>query len=123
MKCCSHPRKHISASGQHWLVGKEKNIEIDLLQENRNADLKGLIHLMGANKTEKAIGRMSKAAGGVRKIVDAFEEQAVIKSKSSAHSHGFSSQDEKKNFKRPAHVEALLSCDWTIPQFICRNCM
>ncbi len=27
---------------------KDKNIEIDLLQENRNADLKGLIRLMGA---------------------------------------------------------------------------
>ena len=80
----------------NWRGGKDKNIEIDLLQENRNADLKGLIRLMGANKTEKAIGRMSKAAGGVRKIVDAFEEQAVIKSKSSAHSHRSSSQDEKK---------------------------
>ena len=79
-----------------WRGGKDKNIEIDFLQENRNADLKGLIRLMGANKTEKEIPRMSKAAGGVRKIVNAFEEQAVIKSKSSAHSHRSSSQDEKK---------------------------
>ena len=80
----------------NWRGGKDKNIEIDLLQENRNADLKGLIRLMGANKTEKAIGRMSKAAGGVRKIVDVFEEQVVIKPKSSAHSHRSSSQDENK---------------------------
>ena len=80
----------------NWKGGKGKNIEIDLLQENRNADLKGLIRLMGANKTEAAIGRMSKAVGGVRKVIDVFEEQAVIKPKSSAHSHRSSSQDEDK---------------------------
>ncbi|XP_028402920.1 uncharacterized protein LOC114525707 [Dendronephthya gigantea] len=80
----------------NWSGGKDKNIEIDLLQENRNADLKGLIRMMGANKTEKAIGRMSKAAGGVRKIVDVFDEQASIRRKSSAHSHRSSSEDENK---------------------------
>ena len=80
----------------NWKGGKDKNIEIDLHQENRNADLKGLIRLMGANKTEKAIGRMSRAVGGVRKVVDVFEEQAVIKPKSSAHSHRSSAQDEDK---------------------------
>ena len=33
--------------------GKKKNIEIDLLQENINADLKKMIKNMGANKTDK----------------------------------------------------------------------
>ena len=98
MKSYSHPEAHQCkwAALANWRGGKDKNIEIDLLQENRNADLKGLIRLMGANKTEKAIGRMSKAAGGVRKIVDVFEEQCVIKPKSSAHSHRSSSQDKNK---------------------------
>ena len=98
MKSYSHPEAHQCkwAALANWRGGKDKNIEIDLLQENRNADLKGLIRLMGANKTEKAIGRISKAAGGVRKIVDVFEEQVVIKPKSSAHSHRSSSQDENK---------------------------
>lgn len=80
----------------NWKGGNKKNIEIDLLQENRNKDIKGLIREMGANKTEKAIQRISKAAGGVRKIVDVFEDQALIKPKSSAHSHKSSSDDEKK---------------------------
>lgn len=80
----------------NWKGGENKNIEIDLLQENRNKDIKGLIQLMGANKTEKAIQRMSKAAGGVSKIINMFEEQASIKQKSSAHSHRSSSEDEKK---------------------------
>ena len=90
----AHQRKWAALA--NWKGGKDKNIEIDLLQENRNADLKGLIGLMGANKTEKAIGRMSRAVGGVRKVVDVFEEQAVIKTKSSAHSHRSSAQDEDK---------------------------
>ena len=80
----------------NWKGGRNKNIEIDLLQENRNKDIKGLIQLMGANKTEKAIDRVSRAAGGVRKIVDVFESQASMKPKSSAHSHKASTEDEKK---------------------------
>ncbi len=36
---------------------------------------------MGANKTEKAIQRMSKAAGGVR-IINVFEHQASVRPKS-----------------------------------------
>lgn len=80
----------------NWKGGRNKNIEIDLLQENINKDIKGLIHLMGANKTEKAIERVSRAAGGVRKIVYVFEDQASIKPKSSAHSHKSSTEDEHK---------------------------
>lgn len=79
----------------NWKGGKNKNIEIDLLQENRNRDLKGLIKSMGANKTEKAIQRASKAAGGVRKIVDAFEQEVSIRKKSTSHSHKSSMEDEK----------------------------
>ena len=81
--------KHICVNGQHWQGGKHKNIEIDLLQENRNKDIKGLISLMGANKTKKAIERVSRAAGGV-------EHQASIKEKSSAHLHRSSTEDENK---------------------------
>ena len=80
----------------NWKGGKNKNIEIDLLQENRNSDLKGMIRQMGANKTNKAIQRVSKAAGGVRKIIDVFEAQTSIKPKSSAHSHRSATEDEKK---------------------------
>jgi hypothetical protein len=80
----------------NWKGGANKNIEIDLLQENRNKDIKGLIQLMGANKTEKAIQRMSKAAGVLHKIINVFEAQASIRSRSSAHSHRSSLEDERK---------------------------
>ena len=80
----------------NWKGGDNKNIEIDLLQENRNRDIKQMIHQMGANKTEKAITRMSKAAGGVRNIVDVFEEEASVKQKTTAHSHKTSTDGERK---------------------------
>ena len=70
-------------------------MEIDLFQENRNKDMKAMIKSMGANKSEKAIHRASKAAGGVRQIVDAFGKQVSMHRKSSSHSHKSSSQDEK----------------------------
>ena len=71
----------------NWKGGDAKNIEIDLLQENRNKDLKNLIKSMGANKTTKAITRASKAAGGVRQIVENFDEKVALTRKSSAHKH------------------------------------
>ena len=41
------------ASTANWKGGAGENIEIDLLQENRNRDLKKMIKGMGANKTDK----------------------------------------------------------------------
>ncbi len=70
----------------NWKGGRNKNIEIDLLQENRNKDIKELIRHIGANKTDKAIQRMSEAAWGVCKILDMFEDQVGITPKSSFHS-------------------------------------
>ena len=98
------------ASTVNWCGGYGKNVEIDLFQENRNKDMKSMIKSMGANKSEKAIHRASKAAGGVRQIVDAFEKQVFIHKKSSSHSHKSSSQDEKIVMKdlrslRPFHQD------------------
>ena len=83
------------AATANWTGGARKHIEIDLFQENRNAEMKKLIKSMGANKTEKAITRASKASGGVSKVVEAFERQFNMGKKSSAHSHRSSSEDEK----------------------------
>ena len=54
------------AATANWKGGPGKNIEIDILQENRNKDIKKEIRGMGANKTDKAIDRASRAAGGQR---------------------------------------------------------
>ena len=83
------------AATVNWKGGSGKNIEMDLLQENRNSEMKKLIRAMGANKTEKAITRASKASGGVSKIIEAFEHQVSIHPRSTTHSHKSSSNDEK----------------------------
>ena len=51
------------AATANWKGGPGKNIEIDILQENRNKDIKKEIRRIGANKTDKAIDRASRAAG------------------------------------------------------------
>ena len=48
----------------NWQGGIGKNIEIDILQENRNRDIKKQIKSMGANKTNAAIERASRSTGG-----------------------------------------------------------
>ena len=40
--------------------------------------MKQLIQSMGANKSKKAISRARKASGGVRKIVESFNEEVDI---------------------------------------------
>ena len=52
------------ASTANWTGGPGRNVEIDLLQENRNKDLKKQIKAMAANKTNKAIDRSIRASGG-----------------------------------------------------------
>lgn len=79
----------------NWHGGAGKNIEIDLFQENRNSDMKKLIQSMGANKSEKAITRASKASGGVKKIVESFQNQTHMHRRASTHSHRSSEDDEK----------------------------
>ena len=82
------------AATVNWKGGAGHNIEIDLFQENMNCEMKKLIKSMGANKTEKAISRASKASGGVTKIVQSFEKQVSIHERSSTHSHKSSKDDE-----------------------------
>ena len=57
------------------------NLEIDLLQENLNREVKKGIKGMGANKTPKAIERSSQAAGGTMKFVKAVDCALEIKGK------------------------------------------
>ncbi len=49
---------------------------------------------MGANKTPKAIERLSQAAGGTMKIVKAVDSALGIKAKSLDHSHKTAVKDE-----------------------------
>ena len=75
--------------------GLDHNMEIDLLQEVMNRELKRGIKGMGANKTPKSIERFSRAAGGTMALVKNLDLALGIKSKSSHHSHKSSLKDEK----------------------------
>ena len=77
-------------------MGPGKNIEIDLLQENRNKNIKKAIKTMGANKTDLAIERSSKPFGGERQTIQNFDSQIRKVQQSSMHSHRSSAADEEK---------------------------
>ena len=83
------------AATVNWNSGFGKNIEIDLFQENQNSEMKKMIKSMGANKSEQAIARASKACTGVKRIVESFEQQVNIHRRSSVHSHRSAVNDEK----------------------------
>lgn len=84
------------ASTANWKGGPGKNMEMDLLQENSNREVKKYIKGMGANKTDKSIERMSRAAGGIKSIIENFDLKMGIKEKQSSHSHKKSTTDELK---------------------------
>ncbi|KAK2551333.1 hypothetical protein P5673_027726 [Acropora cervicornis] len=86
----------IWSATNNWQGGIGKNIEIDILQENRNRDIKKQIKSMGANKTNAAVERASRSTGGERKIIENFDQMVRKAKKSSAHTHSRSALDESK---------------------------
>ena len=84
------------ASKANWKGGPGKNIEIDLLQENRNKDVKKSIKAMGPNKTDSAIELSSKSCGGEKHIVENFDCQVNRDHHSTSHSQRSSATDERK---------------------------
>lgn len=65
------------------------------MQENRNNDHKTGIKMMGANKTKKAVERLTKASGGKRKIVENFDKIRKVAPQSPSHTHESSEKDEE----------------------------
>ena len=86
----------IWASTANWNCGSSKNIEIDLLQEIRNKAIKKSIYTIGANKSDKAIEKASRASGGQQKITENFDAQVNRAKHSSSHSHRSAAADESK---------------------------
>ena len=78
----------------NWKGGAGHNIEIDLLQENRNKSHKKTIKTMGPNKTDNAIDKSSPASGGEDKIGENFDVQICRATRSSSHSHRAAATDE-----------------------------
>lgn len=71
-------------------------MENDLGHEILNGFAKGLVLAMGANKTEKAVKRASKASGGLKDIVDNFNSTTTLHRLSTKHSH----RSQEKGLKK-----------------------
>jgi len=71
----------------NWTGGQGKNIECDTAQEICNRTCKSVVQGMGANKTDKALLRASKAAAGVEEVVSNFDTSTKIHKSSRNHSH------------------------------------
>jgi hypothetical protein len=82
------------ASSVNSRGGPGKNIEIDLMQENLNTELRKGIRGTGANKTPKAIERLSKAAWGAAEIIRNFDVAMKIKKPESSRKHKSSEKNE-----------------------------
>lgn len=95
----------------NWKGGNGNNMEMDLLQENINRDLKKGIKCMGANKTDKSIERLSRAAGGLDEIIRNFDEQVGVKARSSSHSHKSSTYDEQQVLGDLIQLKPFLSIE------------
>ena len=75
--------------------GRGNNIESDLVQENSVRNQKDLIRALGANKTDKAIMRSTKAAGSVDDICGKVDLATALHKASSRHHTPRSEKDEK----------------------------
>lgn len=78
----------------NWKGGAGNNIEIDLLQKNRNKSIKKSIKSMGPSKTDNAIDKSSQASGGEDKIGENFDVQMQKVTHSTSHSHRLTAADE-----------------------------
>ncbi|KAL4236166.1 hypothetical protein ACF0H5_004552 [Mactra antiquata] len=74
--------------------GLGQNIECDLVQENSVRNQKDLIRALGANKTNEAISRCTKAADTVSDICSKIDKSKGVKKPSSRHHTPKSVKDE-----------------------------
>jgi hypothetical protein len=73
--------------------GNGQNVESDLVQEHSVCNQKALIKLLGANKSETSISRVTGAADTVAEICDRFDSSVGLKAKSVKHSKYTSEAD------------------------------
>jgi len=76
--------------------GVGQNVEADLVQEHSVRNQKDCIRMLGANKTDVAMSRVTNAADAVASVVDTFDSGNDIATPSSRHGRIADNQDEKK---------------------------
>ncbi|XP_057307902.1 uncharacterized protein LOC130645814 [Hydractinia symbiolongicarpus] len=80
----------------NWRGGKGKNIEDDLAQEIVNKVSKNIVQRMGPNKTISSITKITKAANGIKEILENYDKNASIHRSSTQHSTSDAFEDENE---------------------------
>ena len=65
--------------------GTGRNVDDDLSQEIHNKVTKTMVQRQGANKTIRPISKICRATGGVKDILENFEEETGIHKQSIQH--------------------------------------
>ena len=79
----------------NWRGGEGKNMEEDLCHEITNKVAKGMIQMLGPNKTLPSIGKVTKAASGVKTIIDNFDTAMKVGKHSVQHQKLDAIKEEK----------------------------
>lgn len=75
----------------HGIPGR--NVAGDLHMEHLNRVAKNAVKSLGANKTEKAIGRVGRAIGTIAPLLQAFDAENKVKTVSGAHNRANVNKD------------------------------
>lgn len=76
--------------------GQGHNVEADLVQEFSVRNRKELVRHLGANKTEKAIKRVTNAADAIAAMSSSFDKVVKVSSPSGRHCKHTSEEDKQK---------------------------
>ena len=97
----------------HGLPGK--NVSCDLHMEHLNRLVKTAMDGLGANKTEKAISRASKAIGVLSKIMESYDQKMSVCETTGIHRDVSFTTDAKKI------VDQLIECDAFNPSTVTKH--
>jgi L1 cell adhesion molecule like protein len=102
------------------------NIPFDLHIEHINRSIKGFIQHLGANKTEKAIGRYSKSMSVVSYVLDNFDSEHKCNHSSGYHTVASNCKDRDliiHELKNKAHAFKHIPgrCHNKFPKFTCNT--
>ena len=98
-QCITSPQTQLrllESSFVNSMGGAGNNVETDLAMEHSVRNRKDLIRNLGANKTDKAIIRVSMAADTVATITKNFQQTVGVVTKSGRHTKHISDGDREK---------------------------
>ena len=83
----------------NWRGGEGNNIEDDLCQEISNGIGKKMVKRLGENKTLAALSSICSAVGGIKEIMDNYDDSIKLKKQSSWHAKVDRLKEEKEMIK------------------------